>query len=250
MAREDGFVKYSYLIGQKINKWTVHNIYREKSKLYANCTCECGTRKEVAISNLVNNKSKDCGCGRKKTMRDLKTKDLIGQRFGKLKVLEMLEESNKFRRRLYKCKCDCGNECIVSSICLLSGDTASCGCLLSYHNIYIHQLLNKNNIEHEPEFKVVIDGKSYRFDFYLPKYNLFIEYDGQQHFEPVRFRGEKRDIEEEFIKLQERDMIKNKYCEDNNINLLRIPYWEDKNIEKIISNHLQRLSEKDFTNAA
>ena len=53
----------------------------------------------------------------------------------------------------------------------------------------------------------------------------------------------------EFRKLKERDMIKNKYCEDNNINLLRIPYWEDKNIEEIISNHLQRLSEKGFAKA-
>ena len=36
------------------------------------------------------------------------------------------------------------------------------------------------------------------------------------------------------------------YCEENNINLLRIPYWEKENVESIINNHLQRLSEKGF----
>ena len=45
-------------------------------------------------------------------------------------------------------------------------------------------------------------------------------------------------------------ITKNKYCEDNNINLLRIPYWEKENIETIINNHLQRLSEKGFIKVA
>ena len=64
-------------------------------------------------------------------------------------------------------------------------------------------------------------------------------------YELVRYYG--LNIEENkciLKKVQEHDKIKNKYCEDNNINLLIIPYWETKNIETIINNHLQRLSEK------
>lgn len=48
-----------------------------------------------------------------------------------------------------------------------------------------------------------------------------IEYNGRQHFEPITFFGG----EEEFKTQQERDKRKEKYCEDNNIDLLVIPYW-------------------------
>lgn len=241
--------KYSYLIGEKIHKWTVLDVViiekGGRNRPHAICECECGTIKPVWVMNLINDRSKDCGCGRKAMLRETRTKNLVGQKFGKLTVVELLEESNDFNRRLYRCKCDCGNEVVIPSSSLTTGHTNSCGCLVSYWNMYIEKFLNKNNIENQPEYSVIIDGARYRFDFYLPQYNLFIEYDGQQHYEPMRFYGENEEKNEEILrKTQERDKIKNKYCEDNNINLLRIPYWESKNIETIINNHLQRLSEK------
>ena len=52
-----------------------------------------------------------------------------------------------------------------------------------------------------------------------------------------------------FHEIQERDKIKNDYCINNNINLLRIPYWEKQNIETIINNYLQRLNEEGLTEA-
>jgi very-short-patch-repair endonuclease len=68
------------------------------------------------------------------------------------------------------------------------------------------------------------------FDFYLPSYNLCIEYDGIQHFKPIdRFGGEN-----EFKTVQIRDNIKNNYCYENNIKLLRIKYDENI-IEKLDS---------------
>lgn len=57
-------------------------------------------------------------------------------------------------------------------------------------------------------------------DFYLPKYKLAIEYDGKQHQEPVSYFGGV----EQFKKQQFRDSIKNTYCNDHDINLVRIPY--------------------------
>lgn len=243
--------KYSYLIGQKIHKWTVLDIQMinkgGRNRPHAICECECGTIKPVWVINLINNSSKDCGCGRKRMLRETRTKNLVGQRFGKLTVVELLEESDKFNRRLYRCRCDCGNEIITSSICLIGKHTSSCGCLTSYWNMHINNFLTENQICHKVEYPVVIDDVRYRFDFYLPQYNLFIEYDGQQHYEPMRFYGSNKEKnEEELRKVQERDKIKNKYCEENHINLLRIPYWETKNIETIINNHLQRLNKEDF----
>lgn len=242
--------KYEHLIGVKINGWTILSIIppdENQHNTFALCRCECGTVKEVRLSYILNERSKDCGCGRKKTMSEKNTKNLIGQRFGKLVVLEMLEERNKNGRIVYRCKCDCGNVVDVLGNSLTTYHTLSCGCLVSYWNIYIERFLKNNKIEFKSEYTIYIGDNYYRFDFYLPQYNLFIEYDGQQHYEPVRFHGD--NVEENeltFKKIQEHDEIKNCYCEENNINLLRIPYWETKNIETIINNHLQRLSTKGF----
>ena len=242
--------KYKHLISTTINGWTILDIIPPNDKhdsTFAMCKCQCGTTREVKLSYIINGNSKDCGCGRKETMRETRTKNIVGERFGKLVAVELLEESSKFGRRLYLCKCDCGNEIIVPSGSLLNGHTSSCGCLISYYNMYIKKFLEKHQIIHKPEYTVIIDGKHYRYDFYLPEYNLCIEYDGQQHYEPVRFPGMNiEDVEINFKKTQEHDKIKTRYCRENNINLLRIPYWEKENIETIINNHLQRLSEKDF----
>lgn len=249
----DLITKYSYLVGQKINSWTVLHIENNRRHVDAFCECECGTQKLVGVTNLINGLSKNCGCGRKKMLKEIKTKDLTGQKFGKLTVMELLPESNKFNRRQYRCLCDCGKEVIVPSSSLISNHTSSCGCLVSYYNAYISELLDKKKIEYKAEYLVFIDDHHYRFDFYLPKYNLCIEYDGQQHFEPRFFIGKyksKEIGEKKLQELQQRDIIKNEYCKKNNINLLRIPYWESKNIETIIDNYLQRLNERDSVDAA
>lgn len=241
--------KYEHLIDTTINGWTILSIIPPNDKhrkTFAMCQCQCGIVKEVQLSYVIDGKSKDCGCGRKQMLQETKTKNLVGQRFGKLVALEMLEERNANGRIVYRCRCDCGNEVDVLGNSLTTYHTLSCGCLVSYWNMYIKQILDNNKIENTSEYTIFIGDTYYRFDFYLPRYNLFIEYDGEQHYKPVRFFGNEEDAENVFKRTQEHDKIKNQYCKDNNINLLRIPYWETKNIETIISNHLQRLNEKGF----
>ena len=245
MERINPIEKYSYLIGQQINRWTVLDIKNDRRHADAICRCECGTIKPVNIRNLLSNSSKDCGCGRKQRLSETKSKNLVGKRFGKLLVEEMMPTSNRFKRRLYRCKCDCGNVVVLPSSSLTTNHTLSCGCLNSYYNLFIHFFLEKLCIKHIQEYPVVINRVRYRFDFYLPDYNLFIEYDGQQHYQPMRYHGDNLEKNySDFLRIKERDNIKNKYCFDNNIDLLRIPFYESKNIEEIISNHLQRLNEK------
>ena len=72
------------------------------------------------------------------------------------------------------------------------------------------------------------------FDFYLPEYNICIEFDGKQHFEPINFFGGK----DAFNKTKINDNIKNKYCSDNNIKLIRIPYYNYENIEQLLNDEL------------
>jgi len=71
------------------------------------------------------------------------------------------------------------------------------------------------------------------FDFYLLMHNILIEFDGKQHFEPISYGMSSEKAEKSFLKLKQNDKIKNKYCLDNNINLIRIPYTE-KNIENVL----------------
>src|SRR3972149_5976924 len=75
------------------------------------------------------------------------------------------------------------------------------------------------------------------FDFYLPDYNTCVEFDGAQHFKAFKYFGG----EKTFKARQLNDQIKNKYCKNNNIPLLRIPYWDFKNIETILTDYLKSI---------
>lgn len=96
------------------------------------------------------------------------------------------------------------------------------------------EFLEKNNIfyKYNYTFNDCKDKRLLLFDFYLEKYNLIIEIDGEHHYHP-------KWGEEQFKMIKYHDGIKNKYCEDNEIKLLRIPFWNFENLEEIISEELK-----------
>lgn len=98
-------------------------------------------------------------------------------------------------------------------------------------------ILDKYNISYirQKRFSDCKDKYTLPFDYYIPQYKIAIEYDGEQHFKPIRFHGlnEQKAIEE-FKKCKLRDQIKTEYCKNNNILLIRIPYYEKNNMESII----------------
>ena len=105
----------------------------------------------------------------------------------------------------------------------------------------IELLLNNFNIKFEQQktFDDCVGIRKLPFDFYLLDYNLCIEFDGEQHYYPVRFNGRSMEkSEKSFERLKITDQIKTDYCKNNNINLLRIPYTEFKNIEEILQKEL------------
>lgn len=105
----------------------------------------------------------------------------------------------------------------------------------------ISEYLKNKNIEYinQKKFKDCKNKKSLPFDFYLPKYNLCIEYDGEQHYiiREKRF-GSTEKPKEILNQIKQRDKIKDDYCKINNINLLRIKYDQFNNIEKILKEYL------------
>lgn len=89
----------------------------------------------------------------------------------------------------------------------------------------VMKFLENNNIKYirEYKFKDCKNINYLRFDFYLPDYNLLIEYDGRQHFESVDLFGGREGFERRKLN----DEIKNKYCIKNGIHLLRISHSEN-----------------------
>ena len=226
-------IDFQQYIGSKINSWTIIS-YIKYDKPFFKCKCECGNVVEVNAYNVLSGKSKNCGCVRKEKLYTQR-KDLIGMKFGKLLVLEKIK-TNKHNKDIYRCKCDCGNETEVWSSSLTTGHTTSCGCIRSKYENLINEIVSKLGYDGKKEYQVNLKNNKidyFRFDVYIPSIKLAIEYDGEFHFKPIPFINIENSIIE-LEKTQERDMIKEKYCYENNIFLLRIPYTQKENIENII----------------
>lgn len=119
--------------------------------------------------------------------------------------------------------------------CPICDRTKSCG------EDKIVETLEKYNLLFEREY-IIKECQFYTnlpFDFYLVEYNILIEFDGVQHYKPIDFGGKGYEYAlNSFIDTKIRDTIKNIYCRDNNIRLIRIPYWDFDNIEKILCKEL------------
>lgn len=69
---------------------------------------------------------RDCGCGSKVKTRQ---SDLTGRRFGRLVCVEPTDERGPSGGVVWRCRCDCGNDCLAVSTQLTQGYKKSCGCL-------------------------------------------------------------------------------------------------------------------------
>lgn len=202
-----------------------------------NCQCKaCGEYCVKFARNLKQDKS--CGCQKNKLIGKALRADLTGKRFGHLIALNYTGKSNTSGNAIWHCKCDCGNECDIDSNNLTSLHTTSCGCIKSSIGAdYIEDILKINNILFKKEVSfpdLYHKSKDHllRFDFclYNEKNQIYkiVEYDGIQHY--MDTWGNWARPEGALKGQQERDKIKNEWAKNNNIPLVRIPYWERDNI--------------------
>ena len=188
------------------------------------CMCECGNETIVYMSNLLNHRTLSCGCLERESRYTRKHyKDIIGDKFGMLTVIEKTEDKAPNGSVIWKCLCDCGNIIHASYSELICYRKTSCGCS-NYSNMenFIATILSDYNINYIPQarFSDCRDILPLPFDFYLYDYNILIEYDGEQHIRPIDFFGG----EDEFAKIVLHDNIKNTYCEQHHITLVRFPH--------------------------
>lgn len=217
------------LENQTFGFWKVLSKNIETSKVkkqsYWNCECQlCGQIYVVRGSCLKNGQSTKCdSCNRHKV-----TTNEVGKIYHKLTVLKA--QGNKNNRKMWLCQCKCGNLIEVSTTDLRLGAVKSCGKCPGKESQGEHEirmLLLAARITFEQEY--IFDNFTYengyhpRFDFYIPSHNYVIEYDGKQHF-VAQDVGSTWNTSENLKKTQIKDQIKNNFCFNQGINIIRIPY--------------------------
>lgn len=243
-AKLAGEKRRDNLIGQRFSRLVVLEYADKDHQVYYNgihkttwkCQCDCGNICYVTSENLKRGDTPSCGCITKENQH-ARLKDLSGQKFGHLTVLKWLGTINKNSK--YLVKCDCGKIYEVYANNLTQGSTTSCGCVKESHGEQkIREILGKNNItfinqKTFQDFKYKDTHGTPKFDFYLPKQNILIEYDGEQHFRPVF----SFDTADHFKQRQKHDREKDEYCFSHDISLIRIPYihYSDLKIEDLLS---------------
>lgn len=203
------------------------------------------THKKIKIQckicgNIWTAKPKDLlhnhGCSKCRKKSKITTNDFKKEIQIRNPNIEILGE---YKNRSTKIKCRCVNDDYIwetTPDSLLRG--AGCPkCISSKGERKIIQFLNNNKIifQFQQRFPDCIDKKELPFDFYLPNYNICIEYDGVGHYNPIECFGGEYGLSQ----TQTHDKIKDRYCKDNNIKLIRIPYWDFNNIEEILSKELE-----------
>lgn len=116
---------------------------------------------------------------------------------------------------------------------------SSCNSSIGEQNIERYLKSNKIFYEKQYRFDDCRDKKPLPFDFYLPNYNLCIEYQRQQHYSPIGIFGGENRFNGQII----RDNIKREYCRKNRIILVEISYLDFKNIDKILDGYLLCIEE-------
>lgn len=233
MVKGDVMAKAIDMIGVKEKNWVVIERGEPPKKnlsnsVYWKCQCQiCGAIKTFNGAEIRRQRIGDC-----KHPQNTKTypkipktaiKDETGNRYNNLVVISFAYTKNGLA--YWNCLCDCGNTIIVRGNHLRTGAVKSCGCLISYKEKCIENILKEYNIQYEQQyiFSDLKDKKSLRFDFALFKHNTLIgliEYNGMQHYEePNTFN--------QFGLLQQHDKMKMEYCERNNLPLLVLTKEDD-----------------------
>ena len=198
----------------------------------------CGYEWDARPSTILSPDSKGCPRCAGKTLIDIDT------------FLERLNECNPYVEYVcgytkisssadFRCK-KCGHQWSALPHNILKGRGCP-KCKMSHGAKFISAYLNARGIPYEAEYKFTecADERPLPFDFYLAQKRIAIEYDGEQHFEPVVFGGySQEDAVRNFELTQKHDRMKDKFCSDNNIKLIRIPYTEFDKIETILDKQI------------
>ena len=231
------------VVGNKYGRLTILEIIPNTQPTRVKCVCDCGNVYIGRQADIICGHTHSCGCLHKDMTSESNTKNWSGMisEYG----VEFLHQDtmNHKGQWLWRCKCGiCRHEFTALPAKINNGHITSCGCALqSAGERYILSVLQelKADFVEQYSFQECKYKQLLRFDFAVFENNkllYLIEYDGKQHFEPIDWFGGIDGFEATKI----RDGLKNKFCQERNIPLLRFPYTlSSKEInQKIYEYHL------------
>ena len=197
---------------------------------------KCGFIWNADLKNILNQKNACTKCSKGHYHYNLtEIKEMLLKNHHN--KIEIYDDSYISISKPSKFKCNiCDYEWSVKTQNVVNGFNGCPSCKRSQGERFIKTFLNENKIDHTEQFTFnnCRNKRKLPFDFYV-KDNICIEFDGSQHFYPF---DDSEYYKNEFVKLQLNDKIKNEYCLNNNIKLIRIPYTEIKNINVILKKEL------------
>ena len=209
-----------------------------RTKVLCECLI-CGTEWKVTPSNLLNEHG--CPTCAKESRRLFFCKgrdDFVKELKNISPSISIISDYTNAHTKIW-CQClVCNYKWQTTPHSLLKGSRCLNCASVSKGESRIMKVLDDMSIQYvqQKRFQDCRNIKPLPFDFFLPNYNLCIEYQGQQHYRSVGYFGGK----DEFDLRRRRDEIKVKYCQDKKIDLLHIPYWQYNDIENIIKDVIQK----------
>lgn len=212
---------------------------RSKDKTKVKHT-ECGYVWEVTPDNFIRRRSRCPKCSGNARTDTKGFKERLAKMFSGEYTTE--DKYINARTKMSITHTECGNDWMIAPDTLLNNGVGCPTCKESRGERLIRTYLEEigENYIRQKTFEGCVNKKELPFDFYLPKYNMCIEYDGIQHYEPVRFGG--RDItkaKESYEKVKRNDKTKTRFCESKGIHLLRVPYYHTEiEVKDAIKTHI------------
>lgn len=214
--------------------------------------CKCGNRFKTRPDNIINGSRRLC----------FECQSEFGNRYKKGEVPSNIKSKDTFLSELHTLRGNeysliseytdvktsitlehvCGNEWVTNADKVLNAQQECPKCYGTANSKLtraIDEWLDKASVEYITEytFEDCKHERHLRFDYAVfnkGELQLLIEADGEQHFKPSNLLGGQESFE--LTKL--RDSIKDNYCKDNKIKLLRIPYYEIDNVDSILQRHI------------
>lgn len=163
--------------------------HRKEGRRTWECLCSCGKKVRVTTHDLRSGHCVSCGASEHKIGRAFS--DLTGKRIGKLLVQASTDKRDKKGSVIWKCRCDCGQECEYSQDSLIHGGVVSCGCYRRTVNVAwdMHVTYPGQYLTYEQNWLEFIT----RFNEILPTMpiysNIYFDFftDWLQNYEPATY---------------------------------------------------------------
>ena len=208
------------------------------------CKCNiCNNDFDIIAGNLLKHGCPVCGVKRRTLARTKTHEDFVKELYVHNKNIKIIGNYINSKNPI-ECMCKiCGNKWFAIPDGLLGDKGTGCPhCRIYKGEKQILDYLEENKIifERQKTYKDLlgIGGKKLSYDFYLPNQNIFIEYNGEQHYCSVDFFGGQDKLKIQ----QEHDRRKQEYANKMHAKLLIIPYWDYNNIQNILCKRLKEVA--------